>query len=133
MFSLQKISLKSKRNYCISYAKLIKKKFLFRCLKLQIPCVAQLAKQAFELAFTPRNILSGLRRTGICPLNPNVLSDNDFAPYAIADQPPSAFTSNLNSSRMELAEESLLGKGMDELNNACEHHIIVLKLLKEKG
>ena len=41
--------------------------------------IAQLAKQAFELAFTPRNILSGFRSTGICPLNPDIFTDDDFA------------------------------------------------------
>ena len=52
---------------------------------LSICGVAQLAKQAFELAFTPRRILSGFRRTGICPLNPNVFTDDDFASSAITD------------------------------------------------
>ena len=52
---------------------------------LSIYGVAQLAKQAFELAFTPRNILSGFRCTGICPLNPNVFTNDDFAPSAITD------------------------------------------------
>ena len=82
--------------------------------------IAQLVKQAFELAFTPRNILSGLRSNGICPLNPDVFTGDDFASSVITDQPPSASTTNLNSSRMELTEESLPGKDMDELNNACE-------------
>ena len=47
--------------------------------------IAQLAKQAFELAFTSRNILSGFQKTGICPLNPDVFTDDNFAPSAITD------------------------------------------------
>ena len=46
--------------------------------------IAQLAKQVFELAFTPKNILSGFRSTGICPLNPDISTDDDFAPSAIS-------------------------------------------------
>ena len=52
---------------------------------LSIYGVAQLAKQAFELAFTPRRFLSGFRRTGICSLNQNVFTDDDFASFAITD------------------------------------------------
>ena len=83
--------------------------------------IAQLAKQAFELAFTPRNILPGFRSTGICLLNPNTFTDNDFTPSAIIDRPPLASTTDLNSSRVKLKKGSLLKKGLDDLNNACEN------------
>ena len=82
--------------------------------------IAQLAKQPFELAFTPKNILSGFPSTGIFPLNPDVFTNDDFTPSTIKDRPPLAFTTDLNSSCVELEEGSLFKKGLDNLNNACE-------------
>ena len=81
--------------------------------------IAQLAKQEFELAFTSRNILSGFQSTGIFPLNPDIFTDADFAPSAITDRLPLASTTDLNLSRVELEKESLPGKGLDDLNDAC--------------
>ena len=63
--------------------------------------------------------MSGFRSTGICPLNLDI--DNDFAPFAITDQPPLASTTDFNLSRVELEKESLLKKGLDDLNNVCEN------------
>ena len=88
---------------------------------LSIYGVAQLAKQAFELAFTPRNILSGFRCSGICPLKPNVFTNDDFAPSAITARLPVASTTDLNSSSVERTEELLPAeKDLDELNDTCE-------------
>ena len=88
---------------------------------LSIYGVAQLAKQAFKLAFTPRIILSGFRCTGICPLNPNVFTDDDFAPSAITDRQPVASTTDLNLSCVERTGELLPAeKDFDELNDTCE-------------
>ena len=83
--------------------------------------MVELAKQAFELIFTTRNILSGFSTTEICPLNPDIFTNNDFATSVITDQLPLAFTTDLNLSHVELAEESLPGKGLDNLNNAHEN------------
>ena len=83
--------------------------------------IAQLAKQAFELTFTPRNILSAFRSTRICPLNSDIFTDDDFAPSAIIDHEPLASTTDLNSSRVELEEESLSRKDLDDLNDECEN------------
>ena len=55
------------------------------------------------------------------PQNPNIFTDDDFAPFAITDQPPLTSTTDLNSSCVELEEELLLKKGLDDLNNACEN------------
>ena len=78
--------------------------------------IAQLAKQAFELAFIPRNILSGFRSTEICPLSPNIFSNDDFTSSAITDRLPLSSITNLNWSRVKLEEKSLPGKGLDDVN-----------------
>ena len=77
--------------------------------------------KAFELAFAPRNILSGFQGTGICPLNPNVFTDDNFAPSAITDRQPVASTTDLNSSSVERTDELLpVEKDLDEFNDTCE-------------
>ena len=55
------------------------------------------------------------------PPKPRYFFDDDFAPSATTDRPPLASTTNLNSSRVELEERSLLKKGLDDSNNACEN------------
>ena len=65
--------------------------------------------------------MSGFRCTGIYPLNPNVFTDDDFAPSAITDRPPLASTTDLNSRSVERTEELLPAeKDFDELNDTCE-------------
>ena len=65
--------------------------------------------------------MCNFQSTGICPLNPDIFTDDDFALSAFTDRPPLASTADLNSSRVELEEGSLLKKGLDNLNNACEN------------
>ena len=84
--------------------------------------IAQLVKQAFELAFTQKNIKSGFQRTGICPLNPDVFTEDDYAPSAVTDRPPLASTTEINSSCQEPAESPPV-RGILEENNPCENHV----------
>jgi len=49
--------------------------------------IAQIVKQAFELAFSPKNIKSGFQNTRICPLNPDVFTEDVFDPSAVTDRP----------------------------------------------
>lgn len=62
--------------------------------------VASAAKTAFDLAFTRNNILSGFRSCGICPLNPDIFTDEDFAASEVSDRPlavaSDSHTSNVN-------------------------------------
>ena len=96
--------------------------------------IAQLAKQAFEFAFTPRNILSGFRSRGIYPLNPDIFTDDDFAISSITDRPPLASTTDLNSSRVELEKNRFLEKACmtETMHVKMYHQIIVSKLIPEK-
>lgn len=45
-------------------------------------------KEAWPASVTPRNIMKGFEVTGICPLNPAIFQDCDFAPSYVTDQPP---------------------------------------------
>ena len=46
-----------------------------------------LLSSAFPLAFTPTNIMSGFRVSGICPFNRDIFTENDFAPAFVTDRP----------------------------------------------
>lgn len=54
---------------------------------LSIYNIASLASRAFELAFTPKNIVAGFSSTGICPLNRDVFTEIDFMSSAVTDRP----------------------------------------------
>ncbi|KAB0805120.1 hypothetical protein PPYR_02090 [Photinus pyralis] len=49
--------------------------------------IPTLAGRAHQRAFTPLNITKGLEHTGICPYNPNIFSDADFASASVTDRP----------------------------------------------
>lgn len=52
--------------------------------------MAELTGNAFTLATTPRNILSGFEWTGIFPLNTRIFTDADFLPSDLTDRPDPA-------------------------------------------
>lgn len=54
---------------------------------ISIHKIPGIAKSAFLLAMTPRNILSGFHSTGICPFNQDIFSEEDFASSLITDRP----------------------------------------------
>lgn len=49
--------------------------------------IPTLAGRAHQRAFTPLNITKGFEHTGICPYNPNIFSDTDFASASVTDRP----------------------------------------------
>ena len=49
--------------------------------------IPEIAKVAFPLSMTPKNILSGFSSCGIHPFNPQIFSDFDFAPSLVTDRP----------------------------------------------
>lgn len=49
--------------------------------------IPTLAGRAHQRAFTPLNITKGFEHTGICPYNPNIFSDADFASASVTDRP----------------------------------------------
>lgn len=48
--------------------------------------VAELAGKAFPLAFTPKNILSGFRVSGIWPLDENIFGDEEYLCSSVTDR-----------------------------------------------
>lgn len=57
--------------------------------------VAEIAGKAYELSFTPKNILSGFKIAGIIPLNENIFEESEFLSSYVTDRP---MTTNDNDS-----------------------------------
>lgn len=49
--------------------------------------ISEILGRAFPLAVTPTNIMSGFRVTGICPINPNIFTDDEFMSSFVTDRP----------------------------------------------
>ena len=56
--------------------------------RMTIHDVAGIVGKAYPKAFTPTNILSGFKRTGISPLDANVFSEEEFLQSYVTDNPP---------------------------------------------
>ena len=56
---------------------------------LTIYNLASLSSTAYYRAFTPSNITSGFKKTGIVPLDENIFSEDVFLPSMVTDQPVS--------------------------------------------
>lgn len=57
--------------------------------------VAECAGIAFPQAFTPRNIISGFRTTGIHPFNPEIFTEQDYLSSYVTDRPDPAGQSSV--------------------------------------
>ena len=72
--------------------------------------IAQCLGNAYPLAFTPRNITSGFRATGIRPYNRDIFSDDDFGAANVTDRGNASFeqltTSSANTA-VNILTESL--------------------------
>lgn len=69
--------------------------------------VAELAGKAYEAAFTPKNITSGFKSTGIVPLNRNIFDDSDFLASNVTDRPhENEDPDNLNEALIKPAENT---------------------------
>lgn len=55
--------------------------------RLSIHHIAYLVRQAYPLAFSRTNILSGFKATGIYPFNKNIYKDEDFVASEVTDVP----------------------------------------------
>ncbi|CAH2003035.1 unnamed protein product [Acanthoscelides obtectus] len=77
---------------------------------LSIYNIAALASQAFELAFTPKNILSSFSATGIYPLNRDVFTEIELMSSAKPATPP-------QSSSSDEEEESELGRCSEDISD----------------
>lgn len=75
--------------------------------------ISPLIHEAFYKSMTPANILSGFRKSGIHPFNPNIFTESDFLQASVTDRPfvpaqssahdPVPSTSNVNSKSQELS------------------------------
>lgn len=53
--------------------------------RITIHVIAELVGEAYPLAFSPSNVLSGFNGTGIYPFNRNVYKDEDFVASMVTD------------------------------------------------
>lgn len=91
--------------------------------------VAAIANQAYALAFTHQNIVSGFRSTGIFPLNRDVFGDVDYAPSELTNRPnpeetltPSeeqGFTAEDANGHTSKAPSTTIGVEFDCSNKLC--------------
>lgn len=54
---------------------------------MTIYSVGELVSKAFQVSFTPRNIVAGFRKTGIFPFDRNIFSETDFLRSTVTDKP----------------------------------------------
>ncbi|RZF41939.1 hypothetical protein LSTR_LSTR011388 [Laodelphax striatellus] len=60
---------------------------------ITLQTIGELIGQAIPLAFTPRNIISGFKSTGIFPFSRDIFNDLDFMPSDVTDRPCPTTTS----------------------------------------
>lgn len=64
-----------------------------------------IVKHAWPLAATPNNIMNAFNKAGISPYNPEIFTDEDFAPSFVTDRPmPDTNISNMESQLQELSD-----------------------------
>ena len=73
--------------------------------------LALMVGQAYQTAFTPVNVLSGFRKTGIYPFNPSSVDDQKLAPSTALTTPTTAPASS-EQSLPEVEDESSDGQPM---------------------
>lgn len=88
--------------------------------RMTIYDIPGLVKNALPMALTPKNITAGFACTGIWPFNPDVFSDDDFAPSSVTDRPqaenlPGNTEAKSDGSGAQLAESepSIVSKAVD--------------------
>lgn len=65
-----------------------------------------IVKYAWPLAAAPNNIMNAFKKAGISPYNPNIFTDQDFAPSFVTDRPMP--DTNISSIKLGQNEESEL-------------------------
>lgn len=63
--------------------------------------VAEIVGKAYGKAFTIENIVKGFTVTGICPLNENIFSDNEFLTSYVTDRPYDASNGGQNVNNID--------------------------------
>ena len=57
----------------------------------EIPCtiydIAGIAKEAYNIAFSKKNMESAFKATGVFPLNRDIYTDEDFLPAEVINRP----------------------------------------------
>ncbi|KAJ4435413.1 hypothetical protein ANN_18028 [Periplaneta americana] len=71
-----------------------------------IYAVAEAAGIAYPKAFTPQNILSGFRKSGIYPLDTEIFTGDDFLGAYVTDRIPSSHPTENVTARPESVEEN---------------------------
>lgn len=55
--------------------------------KITIYHIADILKDAYPLAFCPKNVVSAFKATGVFPFNDDIFNDNDFMVATVTDMP----------------------------------------------
>lgn len=78
---------------------------------LTIYDIPQIVTEALPLAMTTTNIRKGFEKTGICPFNANIFTDEDYSPSLVTDRPaPAADLATNTAQPAQEQPQSTLGE-----------------------
>lgn len=75
--------------------------------------IPDIVKEALPFAATPVNIMNSFKKTGIWPYNPNIFTEEDFAPSYVTDRPlistndSTISQSDISLNNIEIAETDM--------------------------
>lgn len=97
---------------------------------LSIYNIAFLASRAFELAFTPKNILSRFASTGIFPFNGDVFTDINFLGCSITDRAAEPTCDNIDDKALHNKLSTSRSHKTEKDNLKSIDNVISLKALQ---
>lgn len=86
--------------------------------------VGYLVGQAYPMAFTPKNILSGFSVSGLWPINPDAFDDNEYASSLVTDRPERVEQSSIPEKEPPLETK---GENIYNLQVATSSDVIYLQ------
>ncbi|KAL4707715.1 hypothetical protein ACJJTC_014896 [Scirpophaga incertulas] len=85
-----------------------------------------IVKSAWPLAATPVNIMNAFKKAGICPFNPGVFTEEDYAPSFVTDRPLLQAASSQAESNEEPLQPSSSSIGIEMENQSRPSNIQIL-------
>lgn len=97
--------------------------FYFAGKTLGIYDVPSIVATALPFAATPANIMAGFRCTGVHPFNPQIFTEQDFAPSSVTDRPDPSRSVSVVSPPHDGPRPAHPAGSPDEGPSSLDHHI----------